>query len=116
MTVPDALTDAVNDALPGAVTPTSATTPTTPPAPTTLTLEVRYFAAARAALGRASETLAVTPGSTVRDVVEQLARATPDAAPVLARCALLVYGRRVEGGSELHTDARLDLLPPFAGG
>ena len=90
--------------------------PTTAAKTGTLTVELRCFAAARAALGRASETLTIASGSTVRDVVELLAAATPDAAPVLGRCAVLLDGRRVDGGAALHDGARLDLLPPFAGG
>jgi molybdopterin synthase sulfur carrier subunit len=82
----------------------------------TLTVELRYFAAARAAIGRASESLAVAPGSTVRDVVAHLSASTPGAAPVLGRCAVLLDGRRVEDDVVLHDGARLDLLPPFAGG
>jgi molybdopterin converting factor small subunit len=79
-------------------------------------VELRYFAAARAALGRSGETLAVAPGVTVRDVVGQLAAGTPAAEPVLARCAVLLDGRRAEPGEVVPDGARLDLLPPFAGG
>lgn len=92
--------------MPEAVTTTTAT----------LDVELRYFAAARAALGRASEALAVVPGSTVGDVVARLSAAAPGAAPVLGRCAVLLDGRRVNGDAVLHDGARLDLLPPFAGG
>ena len=80
-------------------------------------VELRYFAAARAALDRAGERITVPTGSTVADVVARLAATTPDAAPVLARCAVLVDGRRAaDHGVVLHDGARLDLLPPFAGG
>jgi molybdopterin converting factor small subunit len=79
-------------------------------------IELRYFAAARAALGRSSETLPVPDGATVRDVVGQLAAATPAAGPVLARCAVLLDGRRAGPDETVPDGARLDLLPPFAGG
>jgi len=82
----------------------------------TSSVELRYFAAARGALGRSGETLVVPAGSTVDDVVERLAAGTPAAGPVLARCAVLLDGRRVDRGATLHDGARLDLLPPFAGG
>jgi molybdopterin converting factor small subunit len=79
-------------------------------------IELRYFAAARAVLGRSSETLPVRDGATVRDVVGQLAAGTPTAEPVLARCAVLLDGRRAEPDETVPDGARLDLLPPFAGG
>ncbi|AEG44956.1 MoaD/ThiS family protein [Isoptericola variabilis] len=81
-----------------------------------MTVELRYFAAARAALGRSTETLPVPDGATVRDVVGRLAAATPSAAPVLERCAVLLDGRRAEPSDPVPDGARLDLLPPFAGG
>lgn len=77
---------------------------------------LRYFAAARAALGRSEETLAVPPGATVADVVARLAAATPAAEPVLARCSVLLDGRRSAPSDVVPTGASLDLLPPFAGG
>ncbi len=79
-------------------------------------IELRYFAAARAALGRSGETLSLPDGATVRDVVGRLAATAPAAEPVLARCAVLLDGRRAEPGDVVPDGARLDLLPPFAGG
>ncbi|MFC7878982.1 MoaD/ThiS family protein, partial [Isoptericola sp. NPDC057391] len=58
------------------------------------TVALRYFAAARAALGRSEESLEVPPGATVADVVARLAAASPGAAPVLERCSVLLDGRR----------------------
>jgi len=80
------------------------------------TVALRYFAAARAALGRSEETLAVPPGATVADVVARLAAATPAAEPVLARCSVLLDGRRAAPSDVVPDGASLDLLPPFAGG
>ncbi|WP_402466426.1 MoaD/ThiS family protein [Isoptericola aurantiacus] len=79
-------------------------------------VELRYFAAARAALGRSGESLVVDDGATVGDVVGRLSAASPDAAPVLSRCSVLLDGRRVDGGETVPDGATLDLLPPFAGG
>ncbi|CAM3483692.1 MoaD/ThiS family protein [Isoptericola cucumis] len=102
-------------------TPTT-TTPTTPAGTAPAVVELRYFAAARAALGRSTETLALDPGrsvateTTVADVVARLAAATPSAAPVLARCSVLLDGRRAAPTDVVPAGSRLDLLPPFAGG
>jgi molybdopterin converting factor small subunit len=106
MTVPESTATAGNHQADGTV-PTSGS----------VSIELRYFAAARAALGRSAETLAVAPGTRVSDVVGLLTSATPEAAPVLARCAVLLDGRRIDDHDvRLHDGARLDLLPPFAGG
>ncbi|MCK9795847.1 MoaD/ThiS family protein [Isoptericola sp. 4D.3] len=83
---------------------------------TTQAVGLRYFAAARAALGRAEETIAVPPGATVADVVGRVAAATPAAEPVLARCSVLLDGRRAAPSDVVPDGATLDLLPPFAGG
>jgi len=88
----------------------------TDPTTSVQTVTLRYFAAARAALGRSAETLAVPPGATVGDVVARLAAATPAAEPVLARCSVLLDGRRAAPSDVVPGGAGLDLLPPFAGG
>ncbi|MGW8566483.1 MoaD/ThiS family protein [Isoptericola sp. NPDC055881] len=79
-------------------------------------VSLRYFAAARAALGRAEETLVVPPGATVGDVVARLTATDPEAGPVLARCSVLLDGRRAAPSDVVPDGASLDLLPPFAGG
>jgi molybdopterin converting factor small subunit len=81
-------------------------------------IEVRAFAAARAALGWAWRQVAVVPGSTVADVIALLADQSPAAVAVLGRCAAFLDGRRVTdvGAAVIPPGARLDLLPPFAGG
>lgn len=85
---------------------------------TTRTVEVRAFAAARAALGWSQRSTVVDAGASVADVLAALAGHAPDAAPVLARCAVLLDGSRVTdpGAVVVPDGARLDLLPPFAGG
>ena len=82
-------------------------------------LTVRYFAGARAAAGRDSETLSIGPGlSTVDDVVRELSdRYGPGLAKVLASCSYLLDETAVRDRSAaLPPDATLDVLPPFAGG
>lgn len=78
---------------------------------------VRYFAAARAAAGMDTETVALGTGSGVADLVAHLAARGPKFATVLARCSFLCDGVAVRDKSEvLRTNQTVDVLPPFAGG
>ena len=79
------------------------------------TLNVRYFAAARAAAGKASETVSA---SCVDDaLIELCSRHDQRFAVVLRASSLLLDGTRVsDGRAPLTVDAELDVLPPFAGG
>ncbi len=90
---------------------------TTHPADT-LTLTVRYFAAAAATSGVEEERLDVTSPATVRDVLKACAdRFGPEFATVLQRCSYLLDEIAVHDlDSPLHPGAQLDVLPPFAGG
>ncbi|MFF0494108.1 MoaD/ThiS family protein [Nocardia sp. NPDC003482] len=79
-------------------------------------VEVRYFAAIADAVGKASEQLDLPGEATVADLRRVLARAYgPELDPMLKVCAFLI-------GDELTRDdtaplaARVDVLPPFAGG
>ena len=84
----------------------------------TLTLTVRYFAAAAAAAGVEEERLDVTAPATIRGVLDGRAqRFGPEFATVLQRCSYLLDEIAVHDlGSPLHDGAQLDVLPPFAGG
>ena len=89
------------------------------PAPTgtTVSLTVRYFAAARAAAGTETESLRVAAGTTVSALVEGLATRGPELAKVLRRCSFLCDGIAVrDQAAELTTGQIIDVLPPFAGG
>jgi molybdopterin converting factor small subunit len=80
-------------------------------------VNVRYFAAARAAAGMDEETLAVAPGTSVKDLVEGLGVRSPNLASVLDRCSFLCDGVAVRNRAEpLRTNQTVDVLPPFAGG
>lgn len=81
-------------------------------------LTVRYFAGARAAAGRDSETVVIEPTSTVDDVVRALAeRHGPQLAKVLAACSYLLDEVAVRDTSRVPGNGSvLDVLPPFAGG
>ena len=78
-------------------------------------VRVRYFAAARQAVGLAEQTLDGADG--LAGVVAVASGRSPEAAAVLARCTFLVGGaRRDVDGQPLPDGATVDVLPPFAGG
>ena len=82
-----------------------------------LTVTIRYFAAARAAAGIETETLSVSPGTTLDALIDDLAGRGPELAKVLARCSYLRDGVAVRDKSVvLQTRETVDVLPPFAGG
>lgn len=84
---------------------------------TTIRVEVRYFAAARAAAGTDDETLTIAAGTTVQALVDELASRTPELSRVLARCSFLCDGVAVRNpGMALANAQTVDVLPPFAGG
>jgi len=84
---------------------------------------VRYWAAARAAAGVASDELPVVEGATLADVLA-LVRSThadrPRLAQVVAVCSVLVGERPVGSADPAAVTIRpgdtVELLPPFAGG
>lgn len=88
------------------------------------TIEVHYFAAARAAAGVAHEL--IDAPATLAELMEQLASAhtgTTDAGmnlgEIFPRCSFLIDGTTSTGDpAEVRLDGvrRVDVLPPFAGG
>lgn len=78
-------------------------------------VDVRYFAAAKAAMGTGEERRGPLP-----DLAALVADATarvPAAASVLARCSFLVDGvATTDLATPLPPGALVDVLPPFAGG
>lgn len=80
-------------------------------------ITVRYFAAARAAAGAECETLSLTHGSTIADLVGQLSGRDRELARVLGRCSYLCDGTAVRNPAVvLSAGQTIDVLPPFAGG
>ncbi|GAA2748015.1 MoaD/ThiS family protein [Terrabacter aerolatus] len=77
------------------------------------TATVRYWAAARAAAGTDSETVA---GATVREVVDAAVVAHPDLARVAAVATFLLDGRAVGRDEPVPDGGTVEVLPPFAGG
>ena len=83
----------------------------------TIEVNVRYFAAARAAAGLEQETVAVASGATVTDLLAELRTRDQKLAIVLDRCSFLCDGVAVrDPGKTLETNQTVDVLPPFAGG
>ena len=94
---------------------------TTDPPPVAIRVEIRYFAAARAAAGTAEEQLDVRcapTGCTVGAVLEAaVTQHGPGLETVLRRCSYLLDELAVHGRSTPVRDGqRIDVLPPFAGG
>ncbi|MFC4554578.1 MoaD/ThiS family protein [Georgenia faecalis] len=89
-------------------TPTSATT----------TVHVRYFAAAEEAAGTAAEVLTLPAGATGADLRAAISAARGAAVDrILAISSLLVDGVVLaDPAAPLGEPARVDVLPPFAGG
>jgi sulfur-carrier protein len=80
-------------------------------------VEVRYFAGAAAAAGAPGERVRVPAGASVADLLDRAARDRPGLPPVLAVASVLVDEVAVTDRSVVLADgARVDVLPPFAGG
>ncbi|WP_408929906.1 MoaD/ThiS family protein [Corynebacterium axilliensis] len=83
-------------------------------------VDVHYFAAARAAAGRAQDTVeAATLGellNVLRDRHTGSTEAGMSFAEVLERCTFLVDGASASEDAVLSGASRVDVLPPFAGG
>ncbi len=84
----------------------------------TVTVTVRYFAAARAASGVDEEALVVGAPATVESVLAAAVEAHGDElGRVLERCSYLRNSVAVHGlSTALGEGDALDVLPPFAGG
>ncbi|MEJ7651486.1 MAG: MoaD/ThiS family protein [Nakamurella sp.] len=85
--------------------------------PSTRTLTVRFFAAAKAAAGTGEARIPVAPGATVDDLLGALAeRYGTELGGVVAHSSFLLDGIGVDRADRIGTAAGLDILPPFAGG
>lgn len=79
-------------------------------------VQVHLFASARAAVGSA---LVESGPGTLAEVLHDLEIRYPNFSPIRARCSFLVDEVAVHGPPEMvdvPPGARLDVLPPFAGG
>lgn len=83
-----------------------------------VTVQVRYFAGARAAAGIDEEMLALPAGATVADAARSATERHGDKlGKVIASSSFLLDGIAVRSRTARLSDGvRLDVLPPFAGG
>lgn len=83
-----------------------------------VTVQVRYFAGARAAAGVEEETLALPAGATVADAAQAATeRHGERLGKVIASSSFLLDGVAVRSAeTRLSDGVQLDVLPPFAGG
>ncbi len=81
-------------------------------------VELRYFAAAAEAAGRAEERLELPAGTTLAALREQLAGRGLEMARVIGVSSCLVNALSTPADSltPLADGDRIDVLPPFAGG
>ncbi|MGO1622110.1 MoaD/ThiS family protein [Flaviflexus sp.] len=80
-------------------------------------VEVRYFASVAEAAGIPSETLPYEDGMTAGQLRTQLKETRPgEFSRLMGISALLVNGVSADDITVLPTGARIDVLPPFAGG
>lgn len=87
------------------------------PTPATVSIIVRFFAAARDAAGAETAVLTLPAGSTVDDAMGELCGQGPQMGRVLQKCTLLLDGMAVrDRAAVLRADQTVDVLPPFAGG
>ncbi|MCR6491814.1 MoaD/ThiS family protein [Cellulomonas sp. P24] len=76
---------------------------------------IRYFAAAAEAAGTTAESVVASTAGELHAVMVE--RHGPALERVLARCAVLSDGARLDSDDDLLApDALVDVLPPFAGG
>jgi molybdopterin synthase sulfur carrier subunit len=74
---------------------------------------IRYFAAARSAAGESSAT---AEAASIRELVTTVSAGRPELARVLSICTFLLDGERADPATPLLAGAKVDALPPFAGG
>lgn len=84
----------------------------------TVTVQVRYFAGARAAAGIEEERITLPGGSTVADAARTISESHGEKlSGVLTACSFLLDGIAVRSpATRLPDGTQLDVLPPFAGG
>ncbi|SDZ34822.1 MoaD/ThiS family protein [Herbiconiux ginsengi] len=84
-----------------------------------MSIRIRYFAAAKAALGVGEEQREAA-GDTIDALMRELAAGAPDAdaaTAVLDRCSFILNRHATtDRATVLHDGDELDVLPPFAGG
>lgn len=77
---------------------------------------VHYYGGAGEAAGTAEETIGAVPGETVAELADRLVSLHPGLETAMAVCSFFADGSSVRRDAVLPGDARVDVLPPFAGG
>lgn len=76
-------------------------------------IAVRLFAAAAEAVGKPQTSVSAASAGELRHALGDMGA---DAPRVIAQCALLRNGERLDDDAPLNTGDLVDVLPPFAGG
>ncbi len=80
-------------------------------------IEIRFFAAAKAAAARASAVVELPAGATIADLESALGLDNPDLERVLRRCSYLRDSVAVRDRDRVLAPCSvIEVLPPFAGG
>lgn len=83
---------------------------------TTISVQVRYFAAAAEAAGRDEETVLLPGGATIGELRSELARRHGLGMETVMRSGSFLVDSVVSRDPARPVGARVDVLPPFAGG
>ncbi len=83
---------------------------------TTLTVPVRFFAAARERVGKGADLLTLPEGATVRTALDALAARYPNLASLLPHLRVAVDQEFAPDDQPLRDGVELALIPPVAGG
>jgi molybdopterin converting factor subunit 1 len=81
-----------------------------------MSVQVRYFAALREAVGRDGETLPVPEGATVAQTRSLLVERYPALSTLLPRCAVAINRSYAPVEAVLHNGDELAFIPPVGGG
>lgn len=81
-----------------------------------MAVDLRFFAAARAAAGAGALAVTVPDGATIASTLDAVCATTPNLSPVIARCSFLLNGVTAPAEATVADGDTVDVLPPFAGG
>lgn len=79
----------------------------------TSNIAVRFFAAAKAAVGTDRASWQTIPGDTIDSVIHRSGFGDD---PIFDRCSFLLDGKVEDRNAPIDLASGLDVLPPFAGG
>ncbi|MFQ5840371.1 MAG: molybdopterin converting factor subunit 1 [Candidatus Methylomirabilales bacterium] len=79
-------------------------------------VQVRFFAAAREAVGAGERVVRLKDGSTVGDLVEQCAREHPGLGPLMPSLMIAVNREFAKSSDVLREGDEVGMIPPVSGG